>query len=33
MGGGGTMIAGSQTDAPYVVIGTCFGEAAFAGVQ
>ena len=33
MGGGSTKVAGSQADAPFVVIGTRFGESAFAGVQ
>ena len=33
MEGGSTIVAGSQTDAPYVVIGTRFGESAFVGVQ
>ena len=28
MEGGSTIVAGSQADAPYVDIGTCFGELA-----
>ena len=32
MEGGSTIVAGSQADALYVAIGTCFGESAFAGV-
>ena len=33
MGRGSAVIAGSQADALQVVIGACFGEAAFAGVE
>ena len=33
MGGGSTIVAGSQADVPYVVIGTRFGKLAFAGVE
>ena len=33
MGGGSSIVAGSQADAPCVVIGTRFGESAFAGVE
>ena len=32
MGGGSTIVAGSQAEAPYVVIGTRVGESAFASV-
>ena len=32
MGKGSTVVAGSQADAPYVVIGARLGESAFAGV-
>ena len=33
MGRGSAVIAGSQADAPQVVIGARFGEVAFAGVE